>query len=493
MHCVRWSVIAAVGSAIGCGPVVATDTDSGSDDAGTASTSSVEVGESSANDGDASDGGVDQTGDDDGSTGTPLATLCGREDPLAPIAVLAAEDAASVLRADGSMLPLDLPSTPPPADATLVTSFDARGPRVAFARAWTVLADGLQHGSDVALLASTGERVWTREEPDATVAGLYLGTDGSIVATRGVESGGSEGVMFTMTGDAIALPDFYPVDARRDDGWVPGQLVSARGIPRQGWIAPERAAVRDVSFEMHGAWFVMDDGRFVYLALAEAGPALVREGPRDLELTPLVDLGAADVDALWISVSGDRSWVLVGRNDGSAWWRASLDDGEVEPLQLSPAFGFTTLECYAPEASIDDAGRILLAVRDASSAAVHRLDPGVRAWEPLGEPVTEVDAIGASAYGDTYVVRSDAQGTTFCPPQSFEPGPAALAGAILQLVRPVDGVAQVFAADTAWATPSPDGLCVAIVDPRSTTLLDLGRDTELALGGVALTWWRRSP
>jgi hypothetical protein len=451
--------------------------------------------ESSGDPGDATSGADDDVADattvaaDDTTTGEPVGLLCGATDPSQALAVLSFETGAAVLRGDGSVMPLALPDPMAPPDVDVYPSITARGDWIAVVWAWSVLGEGVTYGSHLAVLTAAGELSWEHEEPNASMSSAQIGYDGSIVVQRTPTGGEGEGVVLFGPDDEIVLPEFYPSGPLGTDGWIRGYRTTPEGISMPGWMSTELQwqGVRATTLP---SWHARADGAFVYVTPGDATPALVIDTPAEATTMPLPMLAGIDEQALYVQSSPEREWLLVHETEGR-WWRIAVADGTTEELALELPDGATTLECYQPAAVIDDAGRVSMSTRDASSAALLRFEPATAEWTPMGERVTNVDDMGALVFGETLLVHTSAAGQTFCPPQTYEPGRTELAGATQQLVRPIDGIARVLPAES-WASPDPTGVCAGLVTAEGVTVLDLVQEQEIDIADAHLvTWWSR--
>jgi hypothetical protein len=492
MHYGRGVAMAAMGWVLGCGPSVggadpgtdggtADDTTGGDDSSSTASATIT----TTTTDPSGPDTGEDTSPDE--STGADGPTICTDAGPTTPIAVLAADSGAIVLHADGTQLPLDLPPAGAPRDANVYASFATRGSWVAMTRTTSYFDGGVQYGTEVALFTTTGERQWLRDEPNVSLAAPLLAGDGVIVAARSNEASSSDGVRYTGPDDALTLPGIHPRGEQRDDGLIPGWRSPSDGI-EPVWIDTATLALQPISLAVLGGWLELEDGEFTYFTASGGDVALVREGPGGPALSALPELGEASASGYGVTSSSDRRWLLVTDGIAQAYFRVDTDAGTAEPLDLTPPPDLVPFECYGIDPTIDDAGRIVMALRDASAVYFGRLEPATGVWDILGDPVTAVDDAAVSAHGDTYILRTSAQGTTFCPPQEFEPVDDVLFGATAQVLRPIDGTSRTLDDET-WPVPRSDGRCIAITDAEGMTLVDLQDDTELVVPGMRDVYW----
>lgn len=470
-----------------CGPVVGTVPGDGGDEGGDTSSATTSSDASSTG---AAESSEDSAADESSSTGEPATLYCGASDAATPLAVLSSATSGSVLHADGTVVTLALPDAGAPADASVYPSFAGRGAYVAALQSWSVFGESVHYGGELTLFTDTGEQVWSSHEEGSTLSTIYLADDGSIATLRSYEAGLSEGVLFRGGAEQLLLPDFVPQGRKRDDGWIPGGQFGPKGNTLTGWMAT------DLDFQaLHAAviwsWIPTDDGAFLYLTEGEGAPSLVVDEPDVWATYDLPALGGVDQQLLTMSASPSFEWLLV--HDGAqGWWRVAVANGTTDTIVLAPPDGATMFECYSSSAVIDDAGRLLVATRDATAAAALRYDPDTNTWESLGERVTYVDDIGALPFGETLLVHTSGQGTTFCPPQEFDPGTAVLAGTTQQLVRPIDGYARVIAPNV-YPFPDRDGRCAALTSPEGLTLLDISLDLELdpVIDDTFISWWSR--
>lgn len=490
MACVRGWGLGVVVGAIACGPVAGAPESEGGPTRGDDSDGGTSGAPSSSSD-DAADDAVDVTtvGGDE-TTGEPSASWCGASDPSQPLALLSSAESTAVLRGDGSVLLLELPDPMAPVDAAVYPAFAARGDRIAIVWTWSVLGQSVTYGSHLAVLSAAGELSWEHEEPDASMSAPQIGDDGSMVLQRTPSGAVSEGVLLPGPGaQEIVLPDFFPSGPLGVDGWMRGYLATPQGSSVPGWMSTD-VEWQGLRASPLATWHARADGSYVYLAAANATPALVIDTPADAVDVPLPMLVGVDQSALYVGSSPDAEWLLVHENEGR-WWRVSVADGTTVELVLDPPEGAMPLECYQAAAVIDDAGRVLLSTRDASSAAVLRFDPAGASWSPMGERVTNVDDMNAMIFGETALVYSSGSGETFCPPQTYEPGDAPLTGTTQQLVRPPDGISRLVPTES-WASPDPTGVCAALVNADGVTLIDLVTQQELVIPDWQLaTWWGR--
>lgn len=478
--------------ALGCGPVLGDlpgDDGEASDDGGASTTGSIPTtgasGHQDATGSGDTGAGVDDDGDATGDD--PVPGLCGAPDGAQPLAVLSTQTTAAVLRADASSVELDVKAGAVPPEASSTLSIDAHGAYVAVSLSWTLVQDGVHHGSEVSLFDEDGSRLWHVSEPGASVSGVRVGAGGSVVATRVLDGGPYEGVLYDA-GVPVALPSFQPHGRLRDDGLVPGRHVDdGPGTP--GWQRTDDLSFVALTFGPLDNWFRVDEaGDYLYVTRDEPVASIVRESPDGPEVTALS--GAELPPTFHVAYTSSSDWLLLHGEDGEPWFRVSVAEGLVELLDLAPPAGFQWLECYVLTPVIDELGRVLLPTRDELAGRVQRLDPDTGAWEPVAAPVTRIDTMSAQVYGQTTVVRSEGENTTFCPPLSFESAPGVLEGSLWQLQR--DGVERVLPADTAWLGLDAEGTCAAIIAPKSdqTTLLDLADGSEYDLpGSYGVSWW----
>lgn len=484
----RWTALALLAGA--CGPVVGDPMVVASADG-----ESTHVG-----DDDGTTAGADVSGstgttaaaDESSSSGEPVALVCGALDPATPVALVTNESDAAVLRGDGSLVDLDIPVIPPSSDASSYAVLAARGSRIAVTRIWTTFVDDVDYESELTLLAEDGTRIWSHTEYDRALSTPYVAEDGAIVTARNDEDGAFDSALYVEGGDAIAMERFQPNGPRRDDGWVPGLEYTDEGSVVPGWREPIAELAQSIRYSPLYTWTPRNDGSFVYFTEGEAGPSLVRDTPQQAEVIELPELAGVSPTTIQLWFSPSRAWMLLQDGTTAAWWRIDVDGGTAEPIELDPPPGSSMFECYSPSVVIDDVGRLLLATRDEAAATILRRSPGEREWEQLGEPITLVDDIHASVFGDTYLVQTSGIGTTFCPPQSFEPSAVALAGTTLQVVRPSDAVSLVLPADSVYPMPSTDGTCIGLVGADGLRVRDLLSDAELVLPKYTnVVWWSR--
>lgn len=487
-----WGIAAAaVGCALGCGPVVGNALPETGEDEGEATTGTDDpsgdpstTGVTTTADPSADSSGDDSTGDTIDPAGP---TFCTDRGTTTPIAVLAADSGAIVLRADGSQIELDLPPAASPREASVYTSFATHGPWIAMSRATSRFDGAVHYDSEVALFAAAGDRQWLREEPDVSLSVPHVGLDGVIVVPRNHEDSTSDGVLFTGPDDLVALPDFFPRGELRDDGLVPG-WVSPSDTVEPAWIDAATSDVQTISYPVLAGWYEIDGGAFRYLTAQGDGVAFVREAPGSADVTALPELGAPAESGYGVMTSSDKQWLLLNDGVAQARYRIDTETLDAEVLDLSPPPDLVPFACYDINPNIDDEGRIVMALRDASAVYFGRFDPASGDWEILGDPVTAVDDTAVSAHGGTYILRTSAQGTTFCPPQEYEPSDDIIAGATVQVLRPIDGTSRMLAPDT-WPTPRTDGRCLAITTTEGVTLVDLQDDTELFVPGMRDVYW----
>lgn len=492
LEVMRWPCLASM-AWLGCGPAVATDSADGDGGASATTDGSDDVDDDGASTSDGGSGPIDtgevETADPDGSSGGPTTATCGADSPQQPLAVLTGTRRASILFADGSLLDLDAPDL---ADAT-TTTVDARADRIAIAVTASAFENGASHyGSVLALFDTTGAPLWTRAEPDVLVGSLYVADDGAIAATRTLEDGSQRFALFVDGDIAGTVEGFFPHGPRGADGHVPGRISNDDGATLPGWLRPDAVTVQAVSSTIVDAWFVPDDGAFVYVTPGKSSPWLVRESPSRPAFDVLSVLAGAPT--LRISRSSSAQWLLVevldDAGESQGWVRVSVDDGTAEAIELAPPAGFTEFACYWPNPVIDSRGQVLAPLRDASIAQVQRLDPSTGTWQPIGRAVTTVDAVDVTVHGDSYLVQARGPNTTFCQPEVFEPAEGALVGTSLQLVRPVDDVEYVLPSDLAWTSVRNDGACAALVGAETITLLDVAEGSEMVLAGfTGVHWW----
>ncbi|HWB78858.1 MAG TPA: hypothetical protein VG755_28045 [Nannocystaceae bacterium] len=471
---------------VACGPVVGTVPGEGGaeEDATSDAVTSSDTGTSGA-----VGSSEDSAADESSSTGEPVMLLCDAPDAATPLAVLSSATSASVLHGDGSTIALALPDSGAPADASVYPAYAGRGAYVAALQSWSVFTEGVHYGAELTLFTDAGTEIWSAHEDGASFSTIYLADDGSIATLRSYEEGLAEGVLYRDADDQLVLPDFMPQGRKRDDDWIPGSQFGAK-LSVTGWMSTD-LEFRALHYPVIWSWIPSDDGELIYLTEGAGAPILVIDEPEAWVTFDLPALGGVDQQLLTMSASPSFGWLLV--HDGAdGWWRVEVASGATEVLDVTPPDGATMFECYSPSAVIDDAGRLLVATRDATAAAALRYDPSANTWESLGERVTYVDDIGALPFGETLLVRTSGQGTTFCPPQEFDPGTAVLAGTTQQLVRPIDGYAKVLAPDV-YPLPDRSGSCAALTSSGGLTLLDITHDLELDPVGddTFVTWWSR--
>lgn len=425
---------------------------------------------------------------DDSSTGVAEVHLCGAPDASVPLAVLGDARGGTVLRADGSTSALELSPSTAPAGADTAPGFAPRGEWIAVVRTWFEHVGS--YGTQIDMLTQDGQQRWTVTHDLTSLSSLHVGDDGTIVASRSDATGATTGVLYLEAGEQVLLPGLTPVGRRRSDGWIPGWLPGANGDSTAGWMSSE-LAVRQLRHPVLWSWVPRDDGAFVYLTADAGTVSLVVDEPDAATIVTIDALAGVDTSTLSVSASPDARWLLV-HDDTLGWWRIAVGDGATDALDLTPPQGTTMMECYSPPVAIDDAGRLLVATRDATAAAALRLDPVADTWEVLGERVTDVDGIATQPFGETLLVQTSGQGTTFCPRQEFDPGSAVLGGATQQLLRPIDGYARVVADDVALL-PDRQGRCAALTSAEGLTLVDVVQDLEIdpLPGATALVWWNR--
>jgi hypothetical protein len=465
----------------GCGPVVGDPPPQGSDDGahGESSTEGSTTLVVTSND----------EGGESSSTGEPVTIMCGAAEPSTRLAVISNETTAAVLRADGLYEAIDLPPSSAPPEVPAYTAFTPRGEWIAALRTWSLFGKGApDYGAELIVLDASGEQVWSVVEDDTYLSTLYLGDDGSVATQRSDFTGVTEGVLYLGADEELVLPSFVPGGRRRADDWIAGSLIGEGGVYEAGWMSTDLQEQR-LRYPVLWSWIPRDDGDYVYLSTGKSVPWLVVDSPAQATFVPIDALATADPSTLTVNWSPGLEWLLV--HDGmDGWWRIEVSTGTTDVLDLTPPDGEMMFECYSPSAVIDEAGRVLVGTRDATAAAMHRFDPATSTWESLGERVTNVDDIGANPYGETSVVHTTGSGMTFCPPQMFDPGTAVLGGTTQQLLRPVDGFARVLPANV-YPIPDRSGICAALSDYNSLTLLDLAQEIELDLlaGPTSIVWW----
>ena len=470
---------------LGCGPRVGVALDDvGSDDSAGEHDA---TGDSSAGmDGDGStptDTSTDPTSTD------PTSTICGADRAETPLAVLSSGDGMAVLNGDGTTVALELPPPSLVLDSSAVT-IHARGAYVAVATAWSSFANGAHYHSDLSLMHATGGLAWTLAQPQAFVAVPLLGVDGSIVAGLALENSETQAALYRDAVATLVIPGFSPWGPLAAGGFVPGAWYPADGLTHNGWFSSVDGSVQEAEFTTSGPSFVTSSAELIHLGQGEAGWSLFTQSPAGVNAVPVAGLDGAEPATVTSSASPSWKWLLARAGDSGPWLRISVADGHSEPVDLTLPSGLSAFECYGPDLRIDDAGGVLVAARDATATRMLRFDPSTTTWTTLGQPVTLVEDIEVSTYGETYVVRTAGQGTTFCPPQDYEPSDTPLVGATLQIVRPVDDAALDATDLDGWPTPSPDGACVAMTGVDGVTVHDLRTGLALELTGVTgVTWW----
>ncbi len=478
MVCFRTLGISAL-AAVGCGPIAGTplrdDDDGGSVHGGDGASSS-------------SDGtGVDTTVDDT-DTPEPVPTLCGAADITSPIAVLGIDGGLAVLRGDGSTAALELP---PPSGVNLISSVQARGDFVAVVSASSTFDTVVHYDSEVHLLHADGALSWSAFEPDAYVSSPQVGVDGTIIATRSLEDNSSGSAVYQDGATLLTTTNFYPTGPLGRDGLAPGSWY-ADSITRVGWLSSFDGSLRETTFTPLVTWSPRPNGHIVYLTMD--GPwRIVTDSPTGASSFEIPALAGADPAALLVLFSPSYDWMLARNGLSGASIRVSVATGVTDSVLVSWPAGVWEFDCYATGMQLDDSGGVLVATRDDQAARAQRFDPSSGTLTPIGEAVTAVDGMNISAFGDTYLVQTQGQGKTFCPPQTFEPSDTPLVGTTTQVVRPSDGVSLPVVTDGAWPSISPDGLCVAVIGAPNTTVTDLVSGEERILTGVqSVTWWSPS-
>lgn len=472
--------------ACACGPVVGTPLGEVQGD-GTSTTV-----------GDWAETGVGGTDDSVGDATTGDATtggdggVCDVASPASPLAVLTRSEHAAILRADGTEIDLPFPSDP--AAPSYVNAVDSQTDRVVVAAGSSTFVDDVfRYTGTLSMFDAAGNELWIHAEEHAQIGGPHLGADGTVAATLSHEEGTSESVVIVEGVITRSTSGFYVLGPPDAAGHVPGTLADDG---RPGWWRGDSGLLVGITHP-YPYWYVRDDDAFVYFNAIEGVPTVVRESLDEYAATPLPELmGFPGLQVEWRS---SASWILVITLDVAGlpqgWARVEVATGELVWLDATLPGEWTRLECYSPSAALDRRGRLLQPARDASTAQVLRLDPSTGAWDPVGRLLTGVDAVDATPVGDALVVRADGAGMTFCPLQTFDPAPEALAGTSIQILRPNDREPLVVPADR-WPLVREDGRCAALVGAETVTLLDLDTSAQLELtpdgegGGYGVTWWR---
>lgn len=470
--------------ACACGPVVGTPLGEAQGDGTTGGADDWAETGVDATDGDDATSGDATTGGDGG--------VCGVASSASPLAVLTRSEHAAILRADGTEVELPFPSDP--VAPSYVLGVDSHAERVVVAAGSSTFVDDVfRYTGTLSMFDTAGTELWIHAEDHGQIAGPYLGADGTVAATLSLEEGTSEAVVVVEGEITRSAAGFYVLGPPDAAGHVPG-TVAADGRP--GWWRGDNGLVAGIRHPSP-YWYVRDDDAFVYVLEIEGMPTIVRESLDDVTETALPELdGFPGLQVEWRS---SASWVLVMALDvqglPQGWARIEVATGEMTWLDTTLPGAWTRLECYGNSAVLDRRGRLLQPARDAATAQVLRLDPSTGAWDPLGRLLTQVDAVDATAVGDSLVVRADGSGMTFCPLQTFEPAPEALAGTSLQILRSGDRESIVVPTDR-WPVVREDGRCAALVGAETVTLLDLEANAQLEVspdgegGGYGVTWWR---
>ena len=329
-------------------------------------------------------------------------------------------------------------------------------------------------GFELHVFDREGALQWKHTDGNASLSSTLVTDEGSVWTSRSSGPGDYHGARISGPAAADVYADFTPLGPPDDAGLVPGQMVldEMLGTWVLGWLDPQANTWTSVD-GMTSTWYRQRDGGFVF----RSGDDLVLQTPG--LRTELVALGEhADLQPTY---GNSEDWLLLANGERTTWARVDLAGGTVSALDLDAPGAHEPMSCYGIEASIDPQGRVLVPSRDASTAEVLRLHPDDGTWEPLGLPVTNIEALHADPFGEAVLIRADGPGTTFCPPPEFDPAPDVLEGS--QTILDLPDLEPLVIPELQWfVSVRADGQCVAYSDgSRSTTLLDPVSNETLAL------------
>ncbi len=412
------------------------------------------------------------------------ATLCptselGGGEPLFGLTVA---DSATIVDADGAVIPLDVGTAPP--DATAYATLQGAADRAVTALNWT--EPGLVHQSVLTMFDTEGNIVKRVHGPGVDVSIRGMSPSGDAWLYRYVPGVMTEHFVLTRDGVERKIDNFTPVRFTGE-----GDLLGANGNP--GWMAVQTGEVSTAA-RFDGALLIAPwrDG-YLVLKAGDSAPWLYRVERQSEVRLVLFDVPSEAEELAIIGGAGDH--ILMADTGDGRRWRVSTIDGSavvidgISPLGPPP----TSMGSCAPEVVLASDGDLLFGSGQ-SELSFQKVDPLGGAWSVLGAPLTGVELVQAWEKDGTFYI--DGVVGTFCPGPigGDAPSPTAIPGRSLQIVRPATG-AQAVVTNLSMFTSQVDirdgGECVLYGADDGVHLVDLvsGQDALVGEAG-AFSWWQ---
>lgn len=380
-----------------------------------------------------------------------------------------------LVRADGSGLRADLQAPPAPPGAELAFSLLPWGERLVVTASFEhQAASSHAVGSVLSVVDRAGHTALSVAEPERLLVVKGFGSDGRIAATRHDASGLVDSVIIEMDGTLTSL-GAVTVTGAPEGALVRGERTDSDGSTELGWLEIPGAALQPQVFGGFVMWSLpWGDTEYMSLSAGKSAPWLHHETASDASIAAILwDVDVEDPTTLEPVELHAAAWLLLRDSALGQLWRAGVASNEQHAVRIETGDGRWPLadDCGGQPASLDAEGHVVVAMRDAESAEVRLLDPALERWDPIGQRVSVVDAVGVEERWGTYVIHGRGADAQACG--GWSPGDDALVGDSWQVVRPAAGVAHRLPADAGGVVVGAEGLCAAYDAGGATHVLDV--------------------
>jgi hypothetical protein len=272
-----------------------------------------------------------------------------------------------------------------------------------------------------------------------------------------------------------------PAGARVGDHVLVIPAIEERGTER-GWFDINTEEITPLErYDESALYARAEQDSFKYLSRTGNVVELVIETPGSANSQAIEGLAALlDAD---LSLANSGSHHYFGPDENDTLFDLDMQDGSLRTISVSVPSGWSPFGCYDEGYMVDDRGTVLARVRDAQSAHLLALDGGT--WQQVGRAVTAFQSFDITWRGSTFLLRSWPPGSVFCEEPTWEPAPDdVIAGDALQLVRPADGIHEIFDDTGQQISLNENGTCYIHSDGDGDggyALRDLFRDEDTAL------------
>jgi hypothetical protein len=396
-----------------------------------------------------------------------------------PVMALSTGTTIAYVYGDASVRPVHTFVAPQPGAVPSAGNFAVAGGHVAASIVWMAGTNSPIQRERV-MLDEDGAVLWQTVEGPLTsgIESWFLDEGGSLVATWDDYPPGADvvphAVRIAADGSQHAFDGRVVVGPADGSGAVPVTHIDGFGLD---WLMPDSSLRPFADLPSPAqATPIRLLGRLWYPGVHGGTPALVSATSADTQVLDLPGVDASQpVDIAGTAQSG---WVLA--KSGDQRWRVDAS-AKTAPssIVLSPPAGLRTLSYTGP--TLDDAGQVVLPLRDDAAGGVYVSPDGSTGWSRVGDRFTGVLAVEVSTRGGTYVLAGTNDryvGETWANP----PPADAVNGIFVELVRPSAGVTRLLSMGATSLEPpfqpslSGNGLCAAWNDrdaPGSLVAIDV--------------------